>query len=316
MTEHKDSKEEDTQNQRIWIARVLIAFGVMAAAIALVYAYFQFVWSDTALLSQRHLDVEKRVEVLTSQMKNFMETTTKNMESMLALQQKLEKEVASNGSPQKSDDQTAQALNELRQKLDKIEQDFSLRQDQMAKIPQSLGLFEKLHDRMQSSRPYEKELQEAMFLFDPADKEMQQRLATLMASAKTGVPSVEQLEESFKAMEPDLMRLSIPDDLPWYDQLAKRIRNLVIIRKHGESLTSASSVEDRISGIQQLLEQRNIEDAVTEVELLPKFTYEPYVTWCDWAQKRLYIEQSLPIMEAHVLAHMVSVKQNSTSRRE
>lgn len=313
-TGHEQDSSGKVSQRRNVIRASLVILAVVAGMTLLVYSYifvstsFGQQLSNAEQTGQQHLELEKKVSDLATQMQLFMEATTKNIEMMTKAQQKIEKELVGAGvdGAQKHDEKTSHAIDEMRAKLEHLEQGLALRQDQMAKIPQSLGLFEKLHDRMQSSRPYDKELQEAKALFDPQDHAMQQRLQTLESYAKTGVPNVEQLREEFRNMTQDLLRLSIPDDLPWYTKLGMRLRNLVVIRKHGQELAPTSTVEDRLTGIDQLLEMGDLESALAETDVLPKFDYQPYTAWRAWADKRLYIEQSLPIMEAHALAHMVN----------
>jgi hypothetical protein len=290
---------------------VFVVLGAVAAMVVLIFIYpflttlfgkQKEVVTSMEQLGHSHAKLEQKMNALTTQLQTMTENVSKRLDALEANQKTLEQElIGASVDAVRKEDQTS-VLN----RLDQLESRLMLRQRQISKIPETIGLFEKLRDQMQAAKPFDGELQAAQSLFDPQDQAMTQRLEMLKSYAAQGVPTMEQLQLEFKNVAKDLRRVSIPEDLPWYSKIAQRLRNLVVIRRQGEPLQGSSTLEDRLGGIQHLLELSNLDGALMEANLLPKLDSEVYNAWRVGAEKRLFIEQSLPILEAHALAYLLA----------
>lgn len=291
---------------------LMVILGAVGVVIILIYVYpfaahlfgkQKEVFTSVEDLGQRHLDLEQKVLALQTKLEEKPMSPESIEKRMDVIEATLNKLVAGSDTAKPGDVQSADSL---KKRIDLVEEKLIARQQQIANIPDTIGLFEKLRDSMLYAKPFENELTEAKALFDPKDQDMQMRLQSLQAIAKSGVATVDELQVEFKTVAKELRRLSIPADLPWYSKLVRRLQNLVVVRKNGEALQGTSSVEERIAGIQGLLENGNLEEAIVQAELLPDYDSEAYKDWKIMAAKRQMVTQSLPIMEAHVLAYLLT----------
>ncbi len=304
---------------------LLVILGAVAAVITLVYVYpfvttmfgmHKEVFTSVEQLGQRHLELEQKVADLQKLVDEKSGQTTdgalqKRIDALEANNKKLEQEIvgASVDAMKHTDQKSSQMVEALKNRLDQVETKLAAGQQKLSKIPETIGLFEKLRDSMNTSKPFDKALESAKNLFDPQDKEMQQRFESLHSIAVNGTPTIDELRVEFSAVAKDIRRLLIPNDLPWYSKFVQRMRNLVVVRKAGEALQGSSSTEERLAGIQQYLENDNLEGALEAATHLPKVESHVFTEWHDQATHRLLIEQSIPIMEAHALAYLLTGEQ-------
>lgn len=316
IQEDKILTEAQPVRSYAWLFKILgVAFVALAVVGITAYVLLLEGIRSSSQNDEKYQALEKKIAEMSLQLKAYSDASEKRLDEVQDAQTKVEQDLAHVSVPNLPAPDL-QVIEELKSKVEQLENDLAKRQDQVAKIPETLGLFEKLHDRMQSSKPFEKELGEAKILFSSKDEDMQKRLQLLEAYGQNGVPSVEQLALEFKPIAKELMNLSISDDMPWYERFGQRLRNLVIIRKHGQDIDETAPVNERIDGILYLMEIGNVEGALAEADLLPPLNLDAYTQWRTHADQRLYIEQSLPIMEAHALAHVLSGNQDSNIKGE
>jgi hypothetical protein len=333
---------------------LFVILGAVGAVIVLLYVYpflttlfgkQKEVFTSVEQLGQSHLSLEEKVIALQKfvhEIPNLPPVAThseplmQRMDAMEANQKKVEQELlgAAVDGIKKPDQQLIQTLDTLKSRLAVVESKLDSRQQQIAKIPETINLFGKLRVSLQGSKAYAKELQEARVLFDPQDQAMQQRLQSLSVYANTGVKTIGELQVEFKAVAKNLRRLSIPDSWPWYSKFIQRMRNLVVVRKNGEALEGSSSMEEHFAKIQTFLENDNMESALAQADMLPiagskaqrEYKQDPdepvewiesemYNEWRAAAEQRLLIEQSIPIMEAHALAFLLTGGPVSTENK-
>lgn len=324
VADTKETKADTTtKNDPSEMTRpLLIVLGTVALLVTLIYIYpfvvslfgmQREVFTNVEQLGQRHLDLEQKVKEMQKiqethvTLPNYMDLIQR-VEALEAKQQTLEKAVVTKSveAIAKADPKTSETIQKLQERLDQMEGKIASRQDRITKLPSAIGLFEKLRDRMEDDKPFEKALKDAMPLFDPKDESMQKRLKDMANLAVTGVASMNDLSVGFRLVAKDIRRLSIPVDATWYEKMQLRMRNLVVVRKQGDALTGDASNEDRIARIQHLIEAWNLEDALKEMQRFDGLDSAEISEWKAHASSRLFIQQSIPIMEAHVLAYLIS----------
>ncbi|MBP6985420.1 MAG: hypothetical protein KBB83_02365 [Alphaproteobacteria bacterium] len=270
------------------------------------------VFTNVEQLGQRHLELEQKVLELQKKQEDISlnpiyQDLVQRVQALEEKQKGLEKDMLDKSveAISRMSPEARSAIDLLKDRLDKVEEKLATRQDRMTKLPMAMGLFEKLKDRMEDDKPFDQALREAKHLFDPKDELMQKRLQDLEALSVNPIASIQELGLEFRVVAKEIRRLSVPADSSWYERFKYQLSNLVVVRKQGEPLNENSTHEDHIARIQHLLEASDLEEAMKEIQYFSNLESDILTEWKNKASARLFLQQSIPIMEAHVLAFLI-----------
>lgn len=310
---------------------LFVILGAVAAVVMVVFVYPYLtslfgkqkeVFTSVEQLGQRHLELEAKVEQLQqklSQTQSIPEELENKVAGLIDSQKKLEQEIIGGAVEglKGADAQTFEDLSEMKKRMSELESKLANNRERMVKLPEIIHRFEKFSIALQSSKPYEAELQSVIDMFDPLDSKIQKVLQDLSLNSKTGVPIASELALQFKDVIDDIHENAIPKDWPWYSKLSEQAGNLFAVSKKDVTISTQTPLDDVFLKIVNLLNQNKIDECVLLAKRLPEFfgyqqkrrynkddqklDSKVYSSWLDKLEKRQFIQQTIPVMEAHVL---------------
>ena len=254
-------------------------------------------------LTQQQAALEQRLAQLAQQLKSAAAPDARQQETA-TLHQLADRVVALERRPAGVDETqlaaVAAALQKLQaattqldQRLDKLEargeQQAGSRNDQALLL--ALG---QLRDAVARGRGFAVEL-DTMNRLGGNRPELAAPLKALEPAAKTGIPAMTSLTQSFRqSVAPALLRVPPPEA---GDSLGQRVlaklRALVVIRRVGDNAASGDPVEAAVAKTEAALTGNDLAGAVAALEALPETQRTPAREWLAEAHRRLDAEAAL-----------------------
>ncbi len=146
-----------------------------------------------------------------------------------------------------------------------------------------------LHRESRTDKPFVGAWQQAMAALPDT---YQDTIAQLSPVAKSGAPTLLQLQESFSSLAIDITQAArLPSSDTWYGKTLHNIASLVKFRKVSD--TQDDSVDAKVARAEKHLAIGNLDDAVAVLEQLDGASAEVAKNWIEKANARHLIDQTL-----------------------
>jgi len=160
-----------------------------------------------------------------------------------------------------------------------------------------------LRQKMQTSMAYAAELQ-ALSVLAQGDVVLEQAVDKLQAHAASGLASFSALEASFKRSANDIVRAAaVPESAGWVEQTVKNITSLVTIRRAPGNLEGDGPL-GVVARADHNIQAGDFAAAVAELNKLSGKPLEAATPWIEAAQARLQGNETLSLMQSHILSLM------------
>lgn len=128
--------------------------------------------------------------------------------------------------------------------------------------------FSQLRDSLNREAPFENDLALLQKMAGNENIELQDSLARLAPHANGGVLTASGLSDEFKGLAGDIVVSSLKgEDVSFTDKAKARLNNVFQVEKEGE-LVSGTDTQAKVAKAQEMLDQGNIQGAITELQTL------------------------------------------------
>lgn len=160
----------------------------------------------------------------------------------------------------------------------------------------------KVGQSLETAEPYDKALANMAALVGE-DADFTAPLETLQAYAESGVPTLDDLRDGFRATIPAIIAATAGDDRPWWQKTLDTVSGLVSIRlepgeDHGESVRGV------IARTESRLNAADLAGAVSALEGLSGPPAEAAASWLKTAQDRLAVDAAQRTMSDIALSRL------------
>ncbi|WP_417782886.1 uroporphyrinogen-III synthase [Terasakiella pusilla] len=163
-----------------------------------------------------------------------------------------------------------------------------------------------LREVLRTSSPFEAELA-ALAALAQGDVTLESAVDGLKPYATSGLASLSALTTSFKTAANDIVRaVAVPEGAGWVEQTVKNVTSLVTIRSAPGNLDGEGAL-GIVARAEHNVQNGDIAAAITELETLAGNPREAAQPWIDQAKARLDAQQSVSMMQAHILSLLGNV---------
>jgi len=152
------------------------------------------------------------------------------------------------------------------------------------------------------SVPFSSDLALLQNLLGNDDPALQEAITRLAPQAEKGVLSPAGLTNEFKALTGDIVVASLSgQDVPLKDKAMARLNDVLQVKKDGEVI-SGTNTQATVTKAQQLLDQGDIQGAITELQALQGPAAQQAAPWMDQAKATLLAGQLKDMLTTKVLS--------------
>lgn len=162
--------------------------------------------------------------------------------------------------------------------------------------------FSQLRDSLNREAPFENDLALLERLVGKDNVELQSAINKLAPHADGGVLTAEGLSGEFKGLTGDILEASLKgEDISFTERAKARLGNLMSVEKDGE-LIGATDTQAAVTKAQRLLDEGNIQAAISELQTLEGPAAEQAQPFIDQANISLLAERVQEMMGVNILS--------------
>ena len=166
--------------------------------------------------------------------------------------------------------------------------------------------FSQLRDSLNREAPFENDLALLEKLAGEDNPELQQALDRLAPHADGGVLTAKGLSGEFKGLAGDIVVSSLKgEDISFKEKAKARLGNLMQVEKEGE-LVSGTETQVTVAKAQKLLDEGNIQGAITELQSLEGEAAQTAQPFIEEAKVSLLAEKAQELLGSSILSKITS----------
>jgi uroporphyrinogen-III synthase len=195
----------------------------------------------------------------------------------------------------------SQLVTELNSRLTDIEAARLMQRGASDNAQALVAALSSLREVVRTSASYEIELQ-ALAALAQGDVVLEQAVETLQGDAAKGVPSLSALTANFDGVANDIVRaIAIPESAGWVEKTVQNITSLIKIRR-APGQTTGEGPLGIVARAEMNLQAGDLAGALKELETLDAKPLEAAKPWIDAGKARMNTDQTLSLMQAHILS--------------
>ncbi|HPD83770.1 MAG TPA: uroporphyrinogen-III synthase [Alphaproteobacteria bacterium] len=164
--------------------------------------------------------------------------------------------------------------------------------------------FSQLRDSLNRQAPFENDLALLEKLVGDDNPELSQSLAQLAPHADSGVLTASGLSNEFKGLAGDVLASSLKgEDISFKEKLKARISNIFRVEKEGE-LVNGTQTQITVAKAQSLLDEGNIQGAITELKTLDGAAAQEAKPFIEQAEVSLLAERVQQMLGENILSRV------------
>ncbi len=295
---------------------------VVVAGIVFVYPYVvrmfgkqQEVILNVDQLIKQDQDLKLQIKALEDALRSFEDIHLKSLASradLKILEEKISRLEAipqstekSMGRLQKIDEQTMATIQNLMERVEKLELERVSLIGQIKRLPAVLSAFRELKQALRKATPFPDQFGSIAQFLAVDDPAVESKLTILNKAAQNGVPTIIMLRKEFASITRELVITPSLKPDGWWNRVTSYLKGSVVIRKIDEPVAEIENVRDLVTAIEIKLEEENLAEALDLSMQYPDQELESFKAWQQGVQQRLDITRIVAELERVALGGML-----------